>query len=190
MPRASLRSVLMVVLWAGAAAAQPVRAGGEDPTAEALQPGSVLFSLEASLLVPIEGAVQVRPFLLGLAWQPASHFALGVRSVGIGGGYSSIEGAILALSGTPFVEVNGFVAPVAQLFGQIGVAVGYGWREQGQDTLDVAVSPRVGARWWTTPSFAIVTEAGADIALTRDGLLLAEPGDLAVFAGVAFHWRF
>lgn len=187
--------------------APPAEPAAEStPTSEStsLDPRDASFALSRPLRLGVEAVfgVNVRDsnaepiFHLGLSLFYTVHESLsvGVTRLTVGAGYSSVEGALLAFSAAPALELFTFVDPHVQLWGQVGASLqGRTPTNLGGDAFQAAPFLAAGARFWVVPWFTLGIQLAVHLTVTdafRMGSLdlpqWSTPGTVGVSA--EFHF--
>ncbi len=131
------------------------------------------FGLAGYLGLQVESSASgsnVRPFGsfgFSLSGTLNRMLSVGVTRVMLNLVFSSIEGAIVGVEGTPFVELFGFLDPRVQVYGQLGLALqGRSQTSLSEEFVQVAPLLGGGLRFWAANSFSIGVELAAHVVLT------------------------
>ncbi|WP_236607799.1 hypothetical protein [Sandaracinus amylolyticus] len=119
--------------------------------------------------------------------------AVGITDLGFGGNLSSSDFAIAA-SGTPYLELHGFIDPRIELYGQVGVALqGRSQTAYDEGHFQVAAYLAAGARLYASNSFFIGLELAMHVVLT-DAFLMGSislpQGTTVGSAALSIGWTF
>jgi hypothetical protein len=189
-------ALLALVLAPGVAEAQVTYVAHDHVRYRPIEIGvSAIGGVEAHTRqspVPVDGMLSFGADLLGSI---VPGFAIGVTRLGVGFGYSSIDGPLFDIGGTPTIELSFFVGAHTQLLMQLGAALGISTATASHPIgFNAAATGILGARWWLGNLISLALLVGVDVGLTNPGLRFwfAGPlgqGEPAAFLGLqlGFH---
>lgn len=122
-------------------------------------------------------------------------FAIGFTRLGVGFGYSDVEGVIFTGNATPTFEFSFFPGSDVQLFLQLGATIGLAAPTNVRPFgANAAVTTALGVRIWLGNTFTLGFLFGNDIGVTNPGVrsYFGGPlgiGELSFFGGLELGWN-